>query len=138
MLKVISLPDSGSLPRSLSFDRSGLMEMLARFMFGPAGGRIPIVKILQSFGRCREALPWELRTVESDLMLFSCVSRVTGLSITGITIRKKKNTITGMDMVSTAIRIGDRRHTNPYPIIPFQSSDLSMDDRHDVPDVVNS
>ena len=110
------------MPPFLSFDLSGLMEMLGGFMFGPmAAACIIVVKILLQGS-------FSLGTGELQNLILSC-SYVLPALIIYHRNKTKKMAITGM-AVSTIFVSVMAVFTNLYLIIPFYVKlfGMSMDD----------
>ena len=110
------------MPPFLSFDLSGLMEMLGGFMFGPmAAACIIVVKILMQGS-------FSLGTGELQNLILSC-SYVLPALIIYHRNKTKKMAITGM-AVSTIFVSVMAVFTNLYLIIPFYVKlfGMSMDD----------
>ena len=114
------------MPPFLSFDLSGLMEMLGGFMFGPmAAACIIVVKILLQ--RVMQG-SFSLGTGELQNLILSC-SYVLPALIIYHRNKTKKMAITGM-AVSTIFVSVMAVFTNLYLIIPFYVKlfGMSMDD----------
>ena len=114
------------MPPFLSFDLSGLMEMLGGFMFGPmAAACIIVVKILLQLVMQGS---FSLGTGELQNLILSC-SYVLPALIIYHRNKTKKMAITGM-AVSTIFVLVMAVFTNLYLIIPFYVKlfGMSMDD----------
>ena len=114
------------MPPFLSFDLSGLMEMLGGFMFGPmAAACIIVVKILLQLVMQGS---FSLGTGELQNLILSC-SYVLPALIIYHRNKTKKKAITGM-AVSTIFVSVMAVFTNLYLIIPFYVKlfGMSMDD----------
>ena len=114
------------MPPFLSFDLSGLMEMLGGFMFGPmAAACIIVVKILLQLVMQGS---FSLGTGELQNLILSC-SYVLPALIIYHRNKTKKMAITGM-AVSTIFVSVMAVFTNLYLIIPFYVKlfGMSMDD----------
>lgn len=114
------------MPPFLSFDLSGLMEMLGGFMFGPmAAACIIVVKILLQLVMQGS---FSLGTGELQNLILSC-SYVLPALIIYHRNKTKKMAITGM-AVSTIFVSVMAVFTNLYLIIPFHVKlfGMSMDD----------
>ena len=114
------------MPPFLSFDLSGLMEMLGGFMFGPmAAACISVVKILLQLVMQGS---FSLGTGELQNLILSC-SYVLPALIIYHRNKTKKMAITGM-AVSTLFVSVMAVFTNLYLIIPFYVKlfGMSMDD----------
>ena len=114
------------MPPFLSFDLSGLMEMLGGFMFGPmAAACINVVKILLQLVMQGS---FSLGTGELQNLILSC-SYVLPALIIYHRNKTKKMAITGM-AVSTIFVSVMAVFTNLYLIIPFYVKlfGMSMDD----------
>ena len=114
------------MPPFLSFDLSGLMEMLGGFMFGPmAAACIIVVKILLQLVMQGS---FSLGTGELQNLILSC-SYVLPALIIYHRNKSKKKAITGM-AVSTIFVSVMAVFTNLYLIIPFYVKlfGMSMDD----------